>query len=70
MVEGQNVYPWGEEQIHLLHGELVENRPNDFAHRTLVQRQAVSGETGYIIPLRDVRLEGLGPFAVRLGGIE
>ena len=70
MVEGEHIHPGGEKQLQLLHGELVEHPAQDGLHRLLVQGQAVHRQAGDLVLLGNVRLDGLGPVAVGLGGVE
>ena len=49
MVRRQGIHPGGQEQVQLLHGELVEHRLQDGGHGVLVQLQAVDGHAVHLI---------------------
>ena len=70
MVRRQGIHPGGQEQVQLLHGELVEHRLQDGGHGVLVQLQAVDGHAVHLIPGGDVLGDGLGPVAPGVCGVQ
>ena len=70
VVPGQGVHPGGEEEVQLLHRELVQHPLDDVGDRVLLQLQAVDAHTRHVVPAGDVRPDGLGPLGPGLGGVE
>ena len=70
VVVRQGVHPGGQEQIQLLHRELVEHPLDDGGYRRLVQLQAVGAHTRHVIAGGDVRPDGLCPVGIGVGRVE
>ena len=70
VVRRQGVHPGGQEQVQLLHGELVEHRLQNRGHRVLIQFQAVDGHAVHLVPGGDVLGDGLSPAVLGIGGIQ
>jgi len=70
VVRRQGVHPGRQEQVQLLHGELVEDAPEDVRHILLPQFQAVHRNAVHLIPGGDVFGDGLRPVALGVHGIQ
>ena len=70
MVGGQSVHPGRQEQVQLLHGELVEDGLQNIRHILLPQLKTVHRHTVDLVPGGDVPADGLRPVAVRLRRIQ
>ena len=66
----QSVHPRRQEQVQLLHWELVEHRLQYGGHRVLVQLQAIDSHAVDLVPGGDVLGDGLGPVAPGVGGVQ
>ena len=70
MIRRQGVHPRGQEQVQLLHGELVEDGPQDIRHVLLPQVQAVYRDAVHLIAAADIPGNGLRPVAFGVHGVQ
>ena len=70
VIRRQGVHPRGQEQVQLLHGELVEDGPQDIRHVLLPQVQAVYRDAVHLIAAADIPGNGLRPVAFGVHGVQ
>ena len=70
MIRRQSVHPGGQEQVQLLHGELIEDGLEDIGHILLPQVQAVHRGAVHLIPGGNIPGNGLRPVSPGVSGVQ